>query len=182
MNAKHDRKNCIGYPCEWSEEKTDNPNFDGPKYRYTLWRIWNDTEKLDTVNFCLLNPSTADENELDPTLTRCRNFAQDWGYDAMIVTNLFAYRATSPEMMKEADNPVGLDNNAWLQRAAQLAGVVVAGWGNNGAHRGRAKVVLDLFGDPSNNFLIYSLTETKAGQPGHPLYLKKTATPEIFQE
>jgi len=34
-----------------------------------------------------LNPSTADENENDPTITRCINFAKSWGYGGVCVTN-----------------------------------------------------------------------------------------------
>ena len=42
-----------------------------------------------------LNPSTADENENDPTITRCINFAKSWGYGSVCVTNLFALLCNS---------------------------------------------------------------------------------------
>ena len=43
-------------------------------YRYSLTRVWD--ESLPLVTFFLLNPSTADEVELDPTLRRCVGFAR----------------------------------------------------------------------------------------------------------
>jgi hypothetical protein len=34
-------------------------------YRYKLWRTWD--QSLPTLAFVMLNPSTADEEQLDPT-------------------------------------------------------------------------------------------------------------------
>lgn len=41
-------------------------------YRYTLTRVWD--AALPTITFVLLNPSTADAEQLDPTLRRCVSF------------------------------------------------------------------------------------------------------------
>ena len=46
-------------------------------YRYLLWREWNSDRK--TVSFIMLNPSRADAELNDPTITRCINFAKSWG-------------------------------------------------------------------------------------------------------
>ena len=61
------------------------------KYRYSLFRIWDEDKPL--VLFIGLNPSTADEKEDDPTIRRCINFAKQWGYGGLIMGNLFAFRA-----------------------------------------------------------------------------------------
>lgn len=55
------------------------------RYRYGLWRCWDPGRP--TVNFLMLNPSTADQYPLDPTVTRCLRYAQRWGYGSLIVTN-----------------------------------------------------------------------------------------------
>ena len=70
----------------------------------------------------MLNPSTADEAKLDPSCTRARNYAERWGYGALVVTNLFGWRATDPEEMKAARDPVGRGNDAAILRAAREAG------------------------------------------------------------
>ena len=46
-------------------------------YRYSLWRVWD--ESLPRCCFCMLNPSSADAQRSDPTVTRCLNFAKTWG-------------------------------------------------------------------------------------------------------
>ncbi len=66
-----------------------------------------------------LNPSTADEQQLDPTLRRIRGFSQAWGFTAFVMTNVFAFRATVPADMKAQADPVGQDNDYWLGSMAK---------------------------------------------------------------
>lgn len=139
-------------------------------YRYTLWREWVGGKGY--VMFVGLNPSTADETKDDATIRRCIGFAKAWGYSALCMTNLFAFRATKPKDMKAAADPVGPDNDKHLGRLAQRAGVVVAAWGADGTYRGRNTEVLAMLDQT-----LHCLSLTKDGHPGHPLYLKKTLVP-----
>lgn len=155
------------------------------KYRYTLWRCWAPLDKLvgsrDFMTWILLNPSTADAEKDDPTIRRCIGYAREWGFEGMYVYNLFALRATDPQEMMAADNPIGEDvgvtnlNDVFL-RAIGEHGVVVAGWGVNGGHMNRGEQVLDML-----RVTPQCLTQTKDGHPGHPLYLKKTLRPEMLR-
>lgn len=74
-------------------------------YRYSLVHEWD--RDLPRVAFIMLNPSTADENALDPTLRRCLGFARSWGYGSFEIGNVFAFRATDPKAMKAAADPFG---------------------------------------------------------------------------
>src|SRR5256885_1217 len=94
------------------------------RWRYLLWRRWDASRPA--ANFLMLNPSTADEFQLDPSCTRARLYAERWGFGALIVTNLFAWRATDPRDMKAAREPVGRANDRAIVRAACEAAVVVA--------------------------------------------------------
>jgi len=142
-------------------------------YRYTLRIIW--IARKEYVNFCCLNPSTADENNNDPTVRRCIGFAESWGYGGMVMTNLFAYRATDPGVMKLADNPVGPDNNHWIEKESSGAGLTIAAWGTHGKYMGRDLHVLrTLLTRP------HYLSLNQNTTPQHPLYLKKTLTPIKF--
>jgi hypothetical protein len=135
------------------------------EYRYVLWRTWDD--KGPRVNFIGLNPSTADEVLDDPTMRRCRQFATHWGYGGFIMTNLFAFRATKPNVLKSAAEPIGADNDLWLIRAADEAKVIVVAWGIHGAFLGRADAVTRQIGNRC-----HCIGLTKHGQPAHPLYLR----------
>jgi len=138
-------------------------------YRYTLWREWIGGSGY--AMFVGLNPSTADETQDDPTIRRCIAFSKAWGYSGYCMTNLFAFRATDPAVMKRHPEPIGDFNDAWLLSCAAGAGVVVAAWGTHGTHLGRDAGVRRLLRG------LHYLRLTKDGHPAHPLYLPKTLTP-----
>ena len=137
------------------------------RWRYLLWRRWDAAKPA--ANFLMLNPSTADEVRLDPSCTRARVYAQRWGFGALIVTNLFGWRATDPEEMKSVRDPVGRGNDAAILRAAREAAVVVCAWGNHGAHLERASRVVELL--RGAGVAVHALRVNGSGQPSHPLYL-----------
>lgn len=142
-------------------------------YRYRLWRIWDET--LPVVNFILLNPSTADATKNDPTVERCQRRASMWNYGGLVVTNLFAFRATDPEKMKAAPDPVGPENDSHLVLEADRCGLIVCGWGVLGTHRRRSEfVVKDLLAP----FRLHCLFQSKNGEPCHPLYLAYDLKPK----
>lgn len=67
-------------------------------YRYRLDReLPTQLEtRSRTVCFVMLNPSTADADQDDPTIRRCLGFAETWGYDKLVVVNLFGYPQRRP--------------------------------------------------------------------------------------
>lgn len=137
-------------------------------YRYSLTREWDDA--LELLTFVMLNPSTADASNDDPTIRRCRGFAVRLGYGAIKVVNLFALRATDPTELRTAVDPVGPENDDYLRGALMDAaghGVpIIAAWGALGAPE-RVAWLLGLIGSSSLRCLGY----TRAGAPRHPLYL-----------
>ena len=137
------------------------------RWRYLLWRQWNPAAPV--ANFLMLNPSTADEVKLDPSCTRARLYAERWGFGALIVTNLFGWRATDPDNMKAAKDPVGAGNDRAILEAARNSALVVCAWGNHGAHLGRSKKVLELLG--REKVALHALRLNGNGEPAHPLYL-----------
>ena len=141
------------------------------KWRYTLERRWGGGT---TAAFILLNPSTADETQDDPTIRRCIGYAKAWGHGSLIVGNIFALRSTDPKALYSADDPVGPDNDGYLNGIADMASVVVCGWGTHGGFRGRGSEVLRML----EAFRPTYLKLTKGGLPCHPLYLKSDLAPQ----
>jgi hypothetical protein len=69
------------------------------RYRYVFRHTW---EPLFVPKLCTwigLNPSVADETQLDPTLRRIRAFSGAWGYNGFIMTNLFGLVSTDPRQL-----------------------------------------------------------------------------------
>ena len=144
-------------------------------YRYLLRRKW-DVNKPQ-VTFVMLNPSTADAYQDDPTLRKCINFAKSWDYGSLEVVNLFAYRATNPRELRQVVDPVGSKNNCYLQLATKRAALIIVAWGAHGSFQNRNKVVLDLI---SGQQPLYCLGLTKHRHPRHPLYIKNNTKLIIF--
>lgn len=138
-------------------------------YRYDLSRIWDDTKPY--VLFICLNPSTADEVVDDPTSKKCIQYAKSWGYGGMHIANLFAYRATNPNDLRMADDPIGKDNDKWLLKLSKDAGVVIAAWGNHGQFLNRDDEVTQLIQG------LHCLRVNSTGAPAHPLYLSSKLKP-----
>lgn len=127
------------------------------------------------VAFILLNPSVADASRDDPTVRRCLGFARSWGYGRLDIVNLFAYRATSPAVLRRVPDPIGPDNDRYLVDVCQRADLVVAAWGNGGLWLDRASQVLTLVSCAN----LVTLGTTQRGQPRHPLYLGNATKIEV---
>jgi hypothetical protein len=168
------------------------------RYRYKLWREWRGThdsknwrwlEAKDGAGsplgeskacvFIMLNPSTADAEQDDPTIRRCVGFAKAWNYERLEVVNLFAYRATQPAVILAMDgavDPIGPDNLEWVTGAVANAGIIICAWGAHGSYLRHDETVLGWCGTKA----VHALGLTVDGSPRHPLYLPSSSKPTLF--
>jgi hypothetical protein len=141
------------------------------KYRYALWRTALLGDGI--LNFIMLNPSTADEKDNDPTVARCWRRAKALGFKKLIVTNIFPLCSTDPTNLYADPDPISpwaeLHNYAYILELASMAKTVVCAWGSHGTFRNRGAIVEDLL--RANSIKIHMLRLCQSGQPGHPLYL-----------
>jgi hypothetical protein len=145
------------------------------KYRYTLTRNWSlPNESTRTVVFVGLNPSTADAVLDDPTVRRCIGFAKTWGFNRLVMVNLFAFRATKPSDLKKAKNPMGFYNLAAILDTTTKAELTIAAWGAHGSFHDMGNYMIRYLHNP------HHLGLTKNRQPKHPLYLKANVKPQPF--
>lgn len=138
-------------------------------YRYRLDRWWGLGPR---VVWIMLNPSTADADKDDPTLTRCINFTRDWGYDGCTIVNLYPYRTPYPADLRrwigtpDSDRVMAI-NAAYVATAIVGAALVIAAWGHH-APRGYSDT-------PNPEWHHIGLTVD--GAPRHPLMVRKGAQP-----
>ena len=146
-------------------------------YRYLLTRVWN--PEGEKALFVMLNPSTATEVQNDPTVERCERRARALGFGAFRVTNIFAFRATDPRVMRAVADPIGPGNDAAIADSAQgWADRIICAWGTHGAHLGRGVQVERLLratGRP-----LFTLGLSQGGHPKHPLYIGYDRQPELW--
>ena len=147
-------------------------------YRYRLSRTWDD--RLPGVCFVMLNPSVADASVDDPTIRRCLSFAASWGCGAIHVVNLFAFRSTDPDLLTDATDPIGPDNDHHILAATTSGQRVIAAWGAVGRkYREREAVVKKML--RAGGVRVECLGLTKDGCPRHPLYVHGSTEPMPFE-
>ena len=164
---------------------------DNRQYRWWLHRQW--TFGLGLLLFIGLNPSRADGERDDPTLRRLQAFAKSWGYQELLVVNLFARISPHPSALQRASDPVGVENDKVLQacferwaRDPQMD--LWCGWGMNGGRGPRARDVLHALQPLRRQRQVHcpnakgplSLALTQTGEPRHPLYAPRQSTLSPF--
>lgn len=139
------------------------------KYRYQLWRIWDETKPL--VLWIMHNPSTADANNDDPTIRRITGFTKAWDYGGFYVGNLFPYRATDPKELinKQFEEIAPLENFRHTKEMKAKCRLFILAYGN--------PIIKDATPDFFDEEWM-ALKITKIGNPCHPLYLKSDLKPK----
>jgi hypothetical protein len=170
--------------------------WEGKLYRYTLTREWD--KSRPPVVFVMLNPSTADAAQDDPTIRRCITFARRWGHGGLVVLNIFALRSTVPVpnlgnhylgtgML--ASNRLAQDKREALVLINETRGRrVVAAWGHHaliygnwgGSVKPRSRHDWALEQLAGRQIEALALTEDKL--PRHPLYLRGGLDPFVYRE
>lgn len=135
-------------------------------YRYSLWRIWDESKLL--VMFIGLNPSTANATTDDATIRRVKSIAANLGYGGIYMCNCFSYISTNPDMLKSESLEAMMRNAQIIRRVADSCKEIVFAWGNFDIVRktGTDKKLREAFPNAK------ALHINKNGSPKHPLYCK----------
>lgn len=175
---------------------TDDATLDGPTggawfsddevYRYKLWRRWSANPAMA---FIMLNPSTADHRNDDPTIRRCRAFAHRETAGSLVVVNLWAYRSTDWKGLAKVDDPGGPDNEAVIRGVLDDPDIefVVAAWGSHAPNIRRPGRGGQPYPRPDIAALaaeygrvLWCLGTTDAGHPRHPLFVRADMPLEVW--
>jgi hypothetical protein len=145
------------------------------KYRYALWRTISEQSGI-TVGYFGVNPSTADHTIDDQTVMKWRGFSTkipNTVVSKFVVGNLFAYRATDVNQLKKVDDPVGMDNDQWIDKIILKSYILIPCWGNKSkipkSLLSRVKQVEDKLKASGKPVLCFG--KTNSGCPKHPLML-----------
>lgn len=149
------------------------------QYRYSLVRQWDKSKPY--LPFVMLNPSTADAAQDDPTIRRCMSFAKREGAGGIVVVNLYALRSTDPKRLREVDDPVGPLNGRVIYdvatTAAEAGMPIVCAWGVNDVTQAAGGALVQA---REAGAKVMCLGKTTAGHPRHPLYIKADQPLEVY--
>ena len=121
-----------------------------------------------------LNPSTANEVDNDPTISRLVSLLRNNGYGGFIMTNLFALVSPYPEDLRSCPDPIK-DNDKWMYDARSKCDDVIFCWGNFKQAEYRSKVMKSRYSEA----LCFGVNSN--GSPKHPLYLKQDTSIQRYR-
>ena len=171
---------------------TPSPDYDIQKWLYapnfySEYRYILGTRGQKPLICIGVNPSTARPDALDNTLKSVERIALGNGYDSFLMFNVYAQRATDPNAMEKALNPLlHRENMAAFRYVLSLSPepAVWAAWGavieKRGYLSGCVRDMLDIGKEYGARWYCAGAI-TKKGHPHHPLYLRKDEPLKPFQ-
>lgn len=157
------------------------PNFYSD-YRYVLGTVGQ--RPVVTIG---INPSTAEPDKPDRTVSSVERHVLDNGFDSFIMFNVYAQRATKPTDMDQRFNLQLHQENMkalrWILENAYEQPVIWAAWGTNiGRRPYLADCLKDIvaIGKEFDARWVRIGALTKEGHPRHPLYLRNGLKFEDF--
>lgn len=149
--------------------------------RFVLSRCWD--SRLPFAAWLMCNPSTADDQDDDPTLRRCMSFSRDHGCGGLMVVNVWPYRTPYPEVLWSGLRSTGYDSSVRRRNIEAIvnAGVEAklrfVGFGCEPARRypEEVRIAVEAFQSPPGRAM--SLGVNDEGWPLHPLARGKFAIP-----
>ncbi len=133
------------------------------RYRYRLWRTWDQSKPK--ITFVGLNPSTANADQNDATIRTVMMFAKQWGYGGVFMVNLFPFISTDPTKLRP--DHLG-DNDLHILDCASKSSTIVFAWGAWKVAKERGAEIASRFPNAMAMLL------NSDGSPHHPLYLPKS--------
>lgn len=147
-------------------------------YRYRLWRIWDESKPKAMV--IGLNPSNANAEKDDPTISILKRMLSKLGYGGFYMMNCFAYITSKPALLKHNPMSDEWNNNVLTVTAAGCVDVILAYGGFKVIkEKGRDKELIEMF----PNAKCFGIS--KDGSPIHPLAMQERNgrnpnKPELF--
>lgn len=140
-------------------------------HRYYLSRIWD--EKMSKMLFIGINPSTADGEKDDHTVSRLVKFCQSWGFGGFYIVNLYSFISPEPEDMidhynnltNKMEKALHKQNMAVALRYGRICSMITFMWGAGIPNQTQADKYIRTFRDA------YCFGKTREGHPKHPLFL-----------
>lgn len=134
-------------------------------HRYLLWWVWD--WSLPLWLFLMLNPSKATHQRTDPTVARQAERVRRHGGGGVMVGNAGALRETDRLVALKSEDIIGPDNQFWLSHATPLADKIIVAHGPDACKFGGDRLIRRA----TAGYQLWALNITKAGHPGHPLYV-----------
>ena len=153
------------------------------EYRYILG-----TKGKNPLICIGINPSTAEPDHLDNTLSSVQRIARFNGFDSFIMFNVYAQRSTDPDHMEKTFNPFLHEENMkafeYVLSRCECIPTVWAAWGTIIEKRSYlvscVRDMIEIGKKFGAQWVSVGNCSKKCGHPHHPLYLRKDSLIDPF--
>lgn len=135
------------------------------KYQYLSIFEWG-TKSTNPLGVVGLNPSIIKNNK-NTTISILKDLAIKEGFDGLVVSNLYGYISPNPNDLKTVKDPIGKENDIWIQYMQDICEKIICIWGNSGDNYRKETILKNI------NKKAYTIGFTKSGNPRHVLHTKK---------
>lgn len=151
------------------------------RYRHLLTRDWTPADAPPRAILWIgMNPSTADETVSDPTCNREVIFSRDWGFTRYLKCNMLDWRATKPaDLPADPDQACTARNVEVILEQGRTAQMVLLAYGKL-HQRYHPRISQTIAALREIHPVLHCLGQNADGSAKHPLYLRKTLTPQVF--
>jgi hypothetical protein len=135
------------------------------KYQYLSIFEWGE-KSINPLGVVGLNPSII-KNGKNSTISILKDLAIKEGFDGLVVSNLYGYISPNPKDLKKIKDPIGKDNDKWIDHMKDICQKIICIWGNSGDTYRKESILKNI------NEKAYTVGLTKSGNPRHVLHTKK---------
>lgn len=137
-----------------------------PCRKYQYLSVFDFGTSLNPMGVVGLNPSFI-KNGKNQTASILLDIAMREGFDSIVITNLYGYITPDPKELNTIDDPIGKENNVWIENMKNACSKILCIWGNNPDQK-RIDEVLPVIKNKA-----YTIGLTKSGRPRHVLHTRK---------
>lgn len=187
------QETVLPFETALADSQRENPAYDVVNWlyvpnAYSEYRYILGTRGKKPLVCIGINPSTAEPDRLDNTLKSVQRIAHGNGFDSFIMFNVYAQRATVPDDMEHALNPLlHAENMKAFEYVLSLSAeppTVWAAWGTIIKKRDYlpacVRDMIAIGNRFSARWVSAGACSKVGGHPHHPLYLKKDSPLDAF--
>lgn len=113
-----------------SSLRTEAVFSDDMTHRYILKKEWDKNKPRATI--IMINPSSANETEIDMTTMNVINNLNRLDYGAVDIVNMFSFICSKISMKYSMDELIGDENDIYIEKSALRSDIVIIAWGSVG--------------------------------------------------
>lgn len=149
---------------------------DCQKFQYVRKVAVSESAKFGLFTVICQYPLIESNKSHQQSVKIIEQYAKNLGYADVALVSLFARKELSGDRPSTSFEPVGPENDLWIERVCRESDIIIAAWGDFPEVGKRSRDVLNLI----NDLDVFAIQLNRNATPTHPLGWKKKA-PKVYR-